>query len=290
MKKINCILVFVLFVFSLNSFGQRKIFFCNDYTDAAEPINAFSQWSITSTGAIVKILYHNGKENINSSILNLFIDKQDENKKYQHFYSTWAMPDQTKNWSVFEYKFTEAGDYRVKVEDADNNELATENIKIIMKDPDNSSASIGKKVDSGVSVTSSDYKEARIIFSENVDTIKGSALTPTNEFKTMYDEGNKHVKLNKPSNLQLNEFVLVKNGNAFNTNEITMKVYSGTYYNTFLETSKINVNPDKDWFCFKYMFTKTGEYKFELFNQNNIHIATGYVKVTAEKSKHKAYQ
>lgn len=289
MKSINILSVATLILLSISSYSQNRIFFCNDYTDDAEPINAVSEWSITPTGALVKILYHNGRQNISSSILNLLIDRKDDNKKYQHYYSTWSMPDQTKHWSVFEYRFTEAGEYRVKVEDANNNDLAAENIKINMKEIDNSSASLDKNIDTGTSLLS-DYKNAKILLCENLDTIKGIPISPTNEFKTVYDESIKNDRNNNSSAIRLNEWVLVKNENTFNTNEITMKVYTGSYYNTFVETSKINVNPAKSWFCLKYKFTGPGDYKFELFNHSIIHIATGYIKIIAEKSRNKAYQ
>lgn len=266
MKRINLVIILVLFLISINLKGQQRIYFCSDYTSGAEPIGARSEWAITPAGANVKILYNNGKANITTSMLNLYIEKQVKDKNFNKYYATWVTPETDRNWATFDFKFNEPGLYRVKVMDEDNNELAKEFITIKMKENETLLTDANPISDTSRKLLHSDYNGASITFCDGIDSITGNELNPSVVFKYYKGLTNKHI--------------LVKNNETLNTNEFYVNIYEGNYYNNFVETLRILINPRKKWADFQYSFNHAGDYKFVITDQSNIYVATGYVKIS----------
>ncbi|MDQ3046341.1 MAG: hypothetical protein M3R27_02255 [Bacteroidota bacterium] len=241
------------------SYSQKRIYFCEDYTATGEPVKTSSVWNIKSSGGMVYFLYQNDGANITAGSLNIYVDKL-TGKEYKEYSTNNLIPDKYKSWVIYDYKFTEAGEYKVTFMDGTKS-LATEYVTIQIKEGEVASAKT-----EGTKLTSDYYTEAKIIFCESVDD-KGFAKTPSSVFNISASAGG-YI------------YVLVDHLKPLKTSEIIVDVWKGDGYKEFVETVRFEVKENWEWSDFKYTFYKDGKYKFSIYNKDEVFIQTGYVSIS----------
>src|ERR1035437_3320157 len=178
--------LFVVFLITSSAFAQKRIYFCEGYTSTGEPIGISNIWNIRSTGGKVYLLYKNDSLNISTATIFLFIDKL-EGKEYKEFFTKSLIPDKNKNWVLYDFKFTESGEYKILFLDAAGTNLATEFVTIKLKTDD---------FVAGTTLSSEYYTKAKVIFCESVDD-KGNTQTTFSTFRiSRNDGGSAHVLIN----------------------------------------------------------------------------------------------
>lgn len=245
--------------FSADAQAQsKKVYFCSDYTPTGEPVGVSSVWSIASTGGNVYMLYQNGGANISTGSVFLFVDKL-SGGTYTEYSTKTLTPDKYKSWLIYDYTFTEAGDYKVSFLDAASNVLAVDYCTIKVKS-DGTAGTVTKT--SGI--TSDYYTTSKVLFCEKV-TEGGEPVTRSDVFNIGPNGG--YVQ------------VLVKHTKPMKTTELIVDVWKGDSYDEFVETKRFTVEEPWAWTNFEYTFLTTGNYKFSVYNKEETFINTGYVTI-----------
>ena len=258
MKK-KILLLLVAIVVSATIYAQKRIYFCDDYTQAGEPVGTSNVWSIKPTGGNVYMLYKNDGVNITTSSIYVYIDKL-TGSDYKEFATKTLVPDKYKSWVIYDFKFTEAGEYKVSFLDASSNPLATEYATIKVKEEVASTASAAS-----TKLTSDYYTEAKVVFCESVDD-NGSAVTASSEFNISRSDGGY-------------TYVLIDHIKPLKTTELIVDIWKGDDYKDFVETKRFTVEEPWQWTDFKYSFTTAGKYKFMVYNKDEVFVQSGYVVI-----------
>lgn len=251
------ILAGLFLLLSGNAHAQKKLYFCSDYTASGEPTGISSSWVIKPTGGSVYMLYKNDGVNISTATINIYIDKL-SGGSYTAYATKSVVPDKYKNWVLYDYTFTEAGDYKVTILDGSLNTLATEYCSVSIKDEGVSTSTTGSKLDQSY------YTGSRVIFCEDVTT-DGDPVTKSDVFNIGRDGG--YV------------YVLVDHTGKFKTTELIVDVWKGDGYSEFVETKRFTVEDYWVWTKFKYTFYSPGEYKIMVYNKDEVFINSGYVTI-----------
>lgn len=255
------ILTGLSFLLSAGAQAQsKKLYFCSDYTATGEPVGVSSVWSISPTGGNVYMLYQNGGINISTPTIYVYVDKLSDGS-YKEYATKSLIPDKYKSWAIYDYTFTEAGDYKITFLDASKNTLATEYCTIKFK---TASAAVGTKT-SGI--TSDYYINSKVTFCEKV-TASGEPVTPSDVFRI--GTGGGYVQ------------VLVAHTQPMKTTELIVDIWKGSGYNEFVETKRIIVQENWSWTNFEYTFLTPGNYKFAVYNKEETAINTGYVTINSK--------
>lgn len=232
-----------------SAFAQKKLYFCSDYTSSGEPTGISYSWVIKSTGGNVYMLYKNDGVNITTSNIYIYIDKL-SGGSYTEYATKTVVPDKYKSWVIYDYKFTEAGDYKVTFLDNSKNTLATEYCTISLKDDDK--------------VSSDYYIGSRVLLCEDV-TENGDPVTESSVFNIGRDGG--YV------------YILVDHTKEFKTTELIVDVFKGDGYKDFVETKRFTVESNWVWTKFKYTFYTPGNYKIIVYNKDEVLLNSGYVTI-----------
>jgi hypothetical protein len=234
---------------------SKKLYFCSDYTATGEPVGVSSVWNISPSGGNVYMLYQNGGVNISTPAIYVYVDKL-SGGSYKEYSTKSVVPDKYKNWVIYDYTFTEAGDYKITFLDGSKNTLATEYCTIKFKSGTTAAKTSG--------VTSDYYADSKVMFCENVTT-DGDPITRSDVFNIGPNGG--YVQ------------VLVKNPKAMKTTEIIVDIWRGEGYAEFVETKRFTIEDSWAWTNFEYIFYTTGNYKFSVYNKEETFINTGYVTI-----------
>lgn len=229
--------------------AQRKIYFCSDYTSSGEPIGISPSWVIKPEGGKVYMLYKNDGVNISTGTIYIYVDKL-SGGTYTEYATKSLTPDKYKSWCIYDYTFTEAGDYKVTFVDAGKKNLATDYVSISMKE--------------STKLSSDYYSGSRVIFCEDV-TSNGDPITKSDVFNIGRDGG--YV------------YVLVDHLKELKTTEIIVDIWKGEGYTEFVETKRFTVEDNWVWTKFKYTFYAAGDYKISVYNKDEVFINTGYVTI-----------
>jgi len=254
MKKTVFIINFLLLLTSLSA---QQIYFCKSYTQDGQPIDADIRFSIEQWGSPVYLLLDNEKKAFDDNLLYVFIDKN-MNGSFQPFDSKVIRVADEDTWAVINYKFKEVGEYVVYFMDSKQKKLAEDNVFIKLKDLYSNQNKIYSK---------SYYDNCQLVFCERVIAEK-----PINIKTSM------SVKQN-----QGEVFVYLSCNKSINTEKILLDIWkkkNSTFeYDQFVESKKYKVTPEWTDTFFKYKFKEVGEYKFTLFNQNELPIGSIRIKV-----------
>jgi hypothetical protein len=266
MRNVFIFLLAGFLLVSVNLLGQKKLYFCSDYTSTGEPVGTSSVWSISSKGGNVYMVYKNGGANILSGVIYIFIDKLNSANEYKEYATKTLVPYKFMNWALYDYKFTEAGEYKVKFLDDLYAELATEYVTIKMKDETvptttTSTTGTGEKVDMNY------YTGTKIYLCENVSA-EGDPITPSEVFNIPPAGAYTYVLVNAYKELKTTQFVV--------------DVYTGDNYKDFVETKYIEVTPTSKWSYFKYSFYKAGKFKISVFNKDWVPVGSSYVTINVK--------
>lgn len=246
----------IILAFSFETEAQQ-IFFCESYSNTGHPVGAQLVWELETGGTELNILLDNGEKSLPSPIIYLFFDKF-ENGGYFPFDSKAIKIESPRTWIAVEYVFEEAGRYFVYFQDSKQNNIAKGYITI----NERARVSVPKRL--GTSIY---YENSTVLFCERV--IAGK---PMNIFQSVsIGENGKQI------------YVYVKNDNPLNTSKILVNIWrkkNHTFeYDEYVESKKFRIESTWNDTFFKYMFTKEGEYKFSIYNEDEVLISSGFITV-----------
>ncbi|MBK9328672.1 MAG: hypothetical protein IPM95_04990 [Sphingobacteriales bacterium] len=249
--------------FTIHSAAQtNRVILCDSYDDNGVPTGVNKNWDISKNGSYVYILYTQDKPITNKLLL--YVDKKTAAGSYAAFDTqdfTYDPKTDRKKFAVYDYKFTESGDYKISVvSTGDNKELAS------------SLTNIAFMKDEKVKEKSTDandtyyYENSTMIFGDSVDAkavVKGEAGT----FKLINGKRDIVVKLSQDEDL--------------NVTQIIMDVYGGTDYKEKIYSKTFDIaSKTWNWVKMPVNFTKTGKYVIDLYTQDDVFINSGYVEIT----------
>ncbi|MBW8049613.1 MAG: caspase family protein [Cytophagales bacterium] len=269
MTSTKFVLILVLSLTFLPAFSQ-KVYFCSNYTEEGEPIGKSNTWTIKPTGGYVYILYNNGSDNIITSKLSLSINKL-SGTKYDQYDTRSITLESKKNWALYDYQFTEAGEYRITFLDANEKELDRDYVTIKLSEGSQADFQYeyADTNDQSEVVSTDYYVSSALTFCEGVDK-KGKCFKPAKKWN-----------LGKNG---CSVFCKVDNKAPLKTSQLIVDVFKkeGTDYSKFVDTKYIDIEPDKNSVFFKYTFDESGEYKFNVYNKGEAWINTEYVTINSK--------
>lgn len=247
-------ILFLVFVF--HTAGQQ-LYFAESYTENGSPIGAKKEWTITAYGCAVYFLFENGGEEIKGNPVYIFIDKE-EDGIFQPYDSRALNLDEIKTWLVYEYTFSQPGKYEVYFIDNTQNLLAKGMMTVSPEIYNPGARKIGSNY----------YDNCKISFYEKV--LAGDK--PIGQ--------RKNLSLSKGGN---SIYVYLDNKAPFNTDVFLVDVWRKKTrafdYDEFVESKKYRLNSGWPYAYFNYSFKEKGEYKFSIYNQNEVLIKTAYFTV-----------
>lgn len=268
MRSIGILFSFI-FLLNLSSRAQTsvngKVVLCDSYDDYGAPTGIHSSWDIKSDGGYVYILY-NQDRNISQELL-LYVDKKNSNGSYVAYDTRYFKYDANnkKKFAVYDYKFTEAGDYKITV-------------------------------NTGYDVLASTYTSVNVVSNDENSENKKKASSKSNEFDTYYYEDSKitfgesidanAVVSGEASSFQLRNgkrdiFCKIQQDKDLNITQLVVEVYGGDDYKEKIFSQTYSI-PSKTWNWVKVplSFTKPGKYVVDMYNENDIYLNSGYVDIT----------
>ncbi len=264
MKKFFSLFLVVALMGVASQVMAQGVYACEDYDKTTgKPIGEGSVWNIEPSGGFVYLLYNNNGRRINDEMIFFFIDKK-KGGSYEEYDTKTATPE--GKYALLDYKFTEAGDYKVTIYNADVEELASTTLTIKFKGSTSSTTNTSSGGGSGNTDTYY-YSNSKVVFCEEVKDNK-----PVNEatsFTIPKDGGYLTVQ--------------VDNGKALKTTQLIVDIYKkpkgGSDYTEFVETKRYDIKETWDRPYFSYTFYTKGEYKLAIYNADETWINTGYVTI-----------
>jgi hypothetical protein len=253
MKKLVSLAV-VLFVFAISAYTQR-IYFCDNYTVAGEPIGANTKVSCPEEGGYIYILYQNGSSNLQSGNYYIHVDKL-SGETYVPFDVKTVVSDPLKNWFVYDYKFLTAGDYRVTVKNPSQSEMTKDYLSLVATESSSTTSSnTGINFDDPSSTFYYTYSKVEATTSVNETT--GDIPAAYESFTIDAAAGGRIY------------FKVTNNGKALGTDKFTVyidkKDDSGEYKAHDTKIYDLS-NKNSTWAYFYYDFYTKGDYSITVYS------------------------
>jgi len=264
MKNLTLFLIaFMSFSFSVLA-QNGKVVLCEDYnkTDGT-PSGINKNWDVDQKdGSYVYIVY--SQDYVIKDRLMLYVDKKNTNGSYVAFDTqefTYNPQTDRKKWAMYDYKFTESGDYRISVMGKGDDALAITYTNIgYMKDASE------KKVNEGEETDTYYYEDARITLGESVDAnavMQGEAT----QFRLI---GGKR-----------DLFCKIEQDKALKCKEIVVSVYYGEKYDELVSEETFSVGSlEWDWIKVPITVKKVGKYVVDVYNGSDTFINSAYFEIT----------
>lgn len=251
-------LTILIFLFSCNLLFSQQIYFCESYSQEGEPVNHKLNWQIEKDGENLFILLKEGSTPLEGPIIYMFVDKN-ENGQYFPFDSKAIKVNRRKDWLVYRYKFKQEGRYSIYFQDTEENEIAQKYVNITIK------------------AEESDYRTV----SEGSLYYEGSNMS----FCEIVIDG-RPINIRSVASLKVHgrvSYVFINNYRPLNTEKVLVQLWrrnpNSYEYDEFVESKKYRVKPDWDDTFFRYTFKAPGEYKMFVFNENELILANGFIKI-----------
>ncbi len=259
------ILTLVLFTAAIaTAYGQdgqsgQSVVLCESYDEFGTASGIFGTWNVDLDGGYVYIVYKQIYV-INTSAMYLQIDKKsDYSEDYLAQKTLTLTPESGKNWLVYDYFFSEAGEYKISII-MDGNVAATAFTEIFVVDADSINLANGDTI-----INTFYYEDSYVTFCQ--DVTEGKMVGEAESFP-LGESGSVTVTIyigsDKPFKTDL--FYI----DVFEDIEEDFKDYDS--YN-------ITINPDWNFSFVKQTFTKKGTFVIDVFNADDIYVNTGEVVI-----------
>lgn len=250
------LLIITLFLFT--SVGQAQTIYVSDtVTEDNEPINANNKWEIDPWGKTLHVVLDNEDTKLEGNVVYLFIDKLN-GKSYEPFDSKSINIQQNVRRINYEYNFSETGIYKLYYVNISQKILAYIVVTITAKT--NKRTKTVKR--------SNYYDNVELLFCQKV-LVGGTPIGVTKRTSLRENNGEIYVKFVNFSPLKT-DVILV---------DFWRKEHRSFEYDEYVESKKYRIDPDWKDTYFKYKFKKAGEYKIDIYNQEEVLISTGYINV-----------
>lgn len=250
-------LLIILLIFASTISFSQEIYFCNSHTEKGDPIDARNVWSIKPWGSLVYVLVNNENKPFETQLNYLFLDRLIDGE-YRPFDSKAVNVKDDATWFAYNYKFTEPGKYRVYVVNQNKQEIVASTVTIQVE---------SDYLQNRQTKNSLYYDGTKIKFCERV--IAGKPINTFRKMSLSKLDGTVHVFIDTKSSIQSSMFVV----------DIWEKPTRSIEYDKFIESKKYALTPSWDYVFFKYTFSKPGQYKFNIYNENEVLITAGYLEV-----------
>lgn len=263
----NLTLFIVAFMaLSFSAIAQNgKVVLCEDYDKTnGTPTGINKNWDVDkNTGSYVYIVY--SQDYTIKDKLMLYVDKKNTSGTYVAFDTqefTYDPKVDRKKWAMYDYKFTESGDYRISVMGNGDDALAVTYTNIgYMKDKDSETSS---KDPDGVTDTYY-YEDSKIKFGES-STSQGEIIGESSIFRLV--NGKKDIAC------------VLTQDKALKVKSITVAVYTGENYTEKVSEETFSVaSRDWDWVKVPVSVTKVGKYVVDIYNENDTFINSAYFEI-----------
>jgi len=250
-------LIFLLAAFSFSGLLGQTLYVAETVTENGEPIGAFNYWKIKPWGKSLFIILDNEGNEINDNIIYLFVDKKND-ESYAPFDSKAVTIESSATWVSYNYKFTESGEYEIYFINTSQEKLASLKISIESEEHAYTEAATRSRY----------YDNSKIIFCAKV-LFGGTTLGVRNRTAFQESSGLIYLKLENYAPLKTS-IILV---------DVWRKKNRTFEYDEFIESKKYRVDPEWPDTFFKYQFSETGQYKFAIYNENEVQIVSGYFTI-----------
>ena len=255
MKELKYILTILVLLSSLNA---QEIYFCNSYSEEGNPIDARNVWSIKPWGSDIYVLFDNEGSPIDENLNFMFIDRYIDGS-YRPLDSKAINVKSGATWFAYNYKFVDPGKYKVYFVDRNKKQIASGTVTIQMEND---------FISNNNGATSLYYDGVKIKFCQQV-----IAGRPVNEIES--------GSLNENDSLEVSVFL--QHNASLNTDVIKVDIWEketrSIEYEKFIESKKFKIQSSWQYAFFKYDFTKPGDFKFNIYNQNDVLITSGFFTV-----------
>jgi hypothetical protein len=280
MKKLAFLFLALIVVSShvkAQSVTSNTISLCTDYNHiTGEPSGVYSIWEIPPVGGgFVYVVYQQSKPI--KKALYVTLEKQDSYGNYQ-FYSKAFFNNDLKsglNWSMYDMKFTEEGDYRISVFGKGKTALAitlteinfvpeTDYYEEEVLIPEEASDVIEEEEVLDPEYDTYYYENSIVTFGTGIED--GVLINESNEFKLKGKSMDLMIKVDMDEELRLSI--------------IYVGLYVGENYDEEVSNESFTV-ADKTWNWINVPITvyKKGKYVVDLYNQNDVFVNSGYFEV-----------
>lgn len=250
--------IFLLLILSASVSVAQQVYFTSSYTEDGDPIGAKNIWSIKPWGSFIYVFMDNEGERFSGSILYMFADKMNVDSTFEPFDSKAISIPYDQRWVAYNYKFTLPGEYEFYFVDKNENRLAEERVTIQYE-----------KTDYSVSTPSSSsyYESCKVLFCEKI-LVGGDPLGVKTTLSL--SQGNQiYVVLNNYKPLKTGKLLI----------DVWRKKNRAFDYDDYMYSKKYRLNPNWPDAYFKFSFEEPGEYKLSIYNENEVYIKSGYLKV-----------
>jgi hypothetical protein len=267
MNKLFCLSVLAMMFINA---GAQRIYFCDNYTAAGEPIGANTKLSCPAEGGYIYILYQNGSLNMASNKVYLYVDKLATND-YVPYDVKDLDADQSKNWVVYDYHFVTPGDYRVTVKDPNMKELAKDYVSLVPKETTTTESTDDDYLDYDDPTSMFYYTYSTVEACVGVDAYTGTPNTVSARFTIDRSLGGRvYFKVSNPGkDMHTDEFVVYINKN----NAAGESQAFDTKYYTVNSSSRA-------WDYFYYDFYSEGDYTISVYTKEFVFINTTTINLS----------
>lgn len=235
---------------------SQEIFLCESYSEDGIPVGPLNKIEIKPYGTAVYVLINN-EEKFSDPLLYMFIDKLNDDK-YVPFDSKTLNIDINKHWAVTNFEFKEPGSYEIYFLNTSQKRLATTKVKTFFA------------IENRNQVISTEFQSAgdcEFVFCELV--INGK---PVNKFNSI-----------SLSNFGGQVFIYLNNFVPFGIEKIIIQVWKRSIenrnYEELLDSKKFRILPDWSDTFFRYIFTQIGDFKIDIFDDQNNFIASNTITI-----------
>lgn len=254
-KIVLSFLIIATAIFAQLSPGNEcKLYIAKTYTEFGEPIGAINS-SFAEPEKTYSIILSNGNKDFKEHIVFLFIEKHGNKNPLDQF-SKLIRTEKGKSFVAFNYSFTDAGKYDIYFTDFARNKLVAQTITV--KAP--------AKTLPGKAVIGESRASLNIIFCKRV-----IGELPIDFVKS--------VSLNKDGG---EVYFFISDEKPLSTNLIMISAWKKKFnagYDQFMSSKKFKVNSEWLNTFFKYRFESPGEYKINIYDENEILLKSAYIIV-----------
>lgn len=255
---------------TFNALAQgEKVVLCESYDKTnGTPTGINKNWDIEKEkGSYVYVVYSQDK--IIKDKLSLYVDKKNSNGSFIAFDTQsfdYNPSTDKKNWAMYDYKFTETGDYRISVMGKGDDALAITYTNIgYMKDKGTDETSTKEYgTDDEKASDTYYYEDSKITFGESCE--EGEMKGEATEFKLINGK---------------RDFVcMISQDNDFKVKEVKVSIYTGESYKELVSEETFTVGGlDWNWIKFPISVKKTGKYVVDIYNDKDTFMNSGYFEI-----------
>ncbi len=261
----SLILAFIIFASSITAGisqsdqSGQSVVLCESFDEFGTASGLFESWNIDYDGGYVYILYKQIYA-ITSSELYIQVDKKSAyTYEYISYNKLTLTPETGKNWVMYDYFFTEVGEYKFTVM-MDGKVAATAYTEIFVIDADSFDLA-----NEDTSMSTFYYEDSFVTFCEEVTD--GKMIGEAESFP-LGTTGSVTVT------------IYIANDKVFKTDLFYIDVFEdlGDDFIDY-DSYNITIQPEWDYAFVKQTFTRKGTYIIDVYNADDIYVNTGEVVI-----------